>query len=179
MNRIVIFAAFVLVAASSALASGSDDPTGVWLTQAGDAKVAVSRCGSALCGRVVWLKAPIDSATGQPQVDDKNPNLQLAKRPIIGLQLFIGMKSEGPRKWSGRIYNADDGNSYVSNVTLADPIKLKVEGVSEHYAVGRCGRDLTGNIPGRSALTCHRPDGRTLAIANLDTCASRQSVRQW
>jgi len=128
MNRIVIFAAFVLVVASSALASGSDDPTGVWLTEAGDAKVAVSRCGSALCGRVVWLKSPIDSATGKPQVDDKNPNPQLAKRPVIGLQLFIGMKSQGPRKWSGRIYNADDGKSYVSNVTLADPIKLKVEG---------------------------------------------------
>ena len=47
---------------------------------------------------------------------------------MIGLQLFIGMKSQGPRKWSGRIYNADDGKSYVSNVTLADPIKLKVEG---------------------------------------------------
>ena len=128
MNRIVIFAAFVVFVASAALASGSDDPTGVWLTQAGDAKVAVSRCGSALCGKVVWLKSPIDSATGQPQVDDKNPNPQLAKRRIIGLQLFIGMKSQGLRKWSGRIYNADDGKSYVSNVTLADPIKLKVEG---------------------------------------------------
>jgi uncharacterized protein (DUF2147 family) len=74
------------------------------------------------------LKSPIDSATGKPQVDDKNPNPQLAKRPIVGLQLFISMKSQGPRKWSGRIYNADDGKSYVSNVTLADPIKLKVEG---------------------------------------------------
>src|ERR1700682_1448873 len=95
MNRVVIFAAFVLVVASSALASGSDDPTGVWLTQAGDAKVAVSRCGSALCGRVVWLKSPIDSATGKPQFDDKNPNPQLTKRPIVGLQLFIGMRSQG------------------------------------------------------------------------------------
>jgi uncharacterized protein (DUF2147 family) len=128
MNRVVIFAAFVLVVASSALASGSDDPTGVWLTQAGDAKVAVSRCGSALCGRVVWLKAPIDSTTGKPQVDDKNPNPQLVKRRIIGLQLFIAMKSQGARKWSGRIYNADDGKSYVSNVTLEEPTRLKVEG---------------------------------------------------
>ena len=74
------------------------------------------------------MKSPIDSATGKPQVDDKNPNPQLAKRPIIGLQLFIGMKSQGPGKWSGRIYNADDGKSYVSNVSLADPMKLKVEG---------------------------------------------------
>jgi hypothetical protein len=58
-------------------------------------------------------------------------------------------------------------------------LSSKSKGVSEHYAVGRCGRDLTGNIPGRSALTSHRLDDRTLAIANLDTSASRQSVRQW
>src|ERR1700716_4575054 len=128
MNRVVIFAAFVLVVASSALATGSDNPTGVWLTQAGDAKVAVSRCGTALCGRVVWLRTPIDSATGKPQLDDKNPDPQLAKRRVIGLQLFINMKSQGPSKWSGRIYNADDGKSYVSNVTLTGPTILKVEG---------------------------------------------------
>src|ERR1700738_445066 len=117
MNRIVIFAAFVVFVASAALASGSDDPTGVWLTQAGDAKVAVSRCGSALCGRVVWLKSPIDSAAGKRHVDDKKPNLQLPKRPMTGLHLVIGMKSQGPRKRTGRIYNADDVKSYVSNVT--------------------------------------------------------------
>jgi uncharacterized protein (DUF2147 family) len=128
MKRIVTFAAFFLLLATSAFATGSDDPTGVWLTQAGDAKVAVSRCGTALCGRVVWLKTPIDSATGKPQLDDKNPDPQLAKRTVIGLQLFINMKSQGPGKWSGLIYNADDGKSYVSSVTLTGPATLKVEG---------------------------------------------------
>jgi len=113
---------------SIAGASSSDNPTGIWLTQAGDARVSVSRCGSAICGRVVWLKDPIDPASGKPQVDDKNPNSKLAKRPIIGLQLFLGMKPQGPRKWSGQIYNADDGKIYSSNVTLEDPTKLKVEG---------------------------------------------------
>ena len=76
----------------------------------------------------MWLKDPIDRTTGKPQVDDKNPNSKLAKRPIIGLQLFLGMKPQGPRKWSGQIYNADDGKIYSSSVTLEDPTKLKVEG---------------------------------------------------
>src|SRR5260370_40991686 len=86
-NSVVMFAAFVLLGASSA--SASDDPTGIWLTQAGDAKVAVSRCGPALCGRVVWLKSPSDNATGRPQGDDKNPNPHLAKQASIGLEVFI------------------------------------------------------------------------------------------
>jgi uncharacterized protein (DUF2147 family) len=115
-----------LLGAPSALAQTAGEPTGIWLTQAGDARVRVTKCGGGICGVIVGLKQPIDPATGKPQVDDKNPNPQLAKRPIVGLQLFIGMKSQGPGKWSGRIYN--DGKSYISNVTLADPIKLKVEG---------------------------------------------------
>ncbi|MBX9647197.1 MAG: DUF2147 domain-containing protein [Xanthobacteraceae bacterium] len=118
----------VLFVTSSGRASSVDDPSGIWLTQAGDAKVAVSRCGPAICGRVVWLRAPIDEATGKPQIDNKNPNPSLAKRQIIGLHLFIGMKPQGTRKWSGRVYNADDGKTYASKVTLEDTTKLRVDG---------------------------------------------------
>ncbi len=103
-------------------------PTGVWLTQAGDAKVQVSRCGSGLCGRVVWLREPIDPATHKPQVDDKNENPALRSRPIIGIQLFIGMRASGPSTWSGRIYNADDGKTYASTVTQSDSARLSVRG---------------------------------------------------
>jgi uncharacterized protein (DUF2147 family) len=102
--------------------------SGVWLTQAGDAKVRVSKCGGGICGVVVWLKTPIDQATGKPAVDDKNPNPALARRPMIGLPLFSGMQASGPNKWSGKIYNADDGSSYASNVSLGGPDTLKVEG---------------------------------------------------
>ena len=75
---------------------------------------------------IVWLKTPIDRATGKPQVDDKNANPALAKRPIIGLNIFYGMKSVAGNKWSGTIYNADDGKSYSSSVAVAGPRKLEV-----------------------------------------------------
>jgi uncharacterized protein (DUF2147 family) len=103
-------------------------PGGIWLTQAGDAKVRVSKCGAGLCGVVVWLKDPIDPATGKLQIDDKNRNPSLAKRPIMGLSLFSGMHAVGPNKWSGNIYNADDGNTYASNISVSGPESLKVEG---------------------------------------------------
>jgi uncharacterized protein (DUF2147 family) len=115
-----------LLAAAPAKAGGG--PDGIWLTQAGDAKVRVSRCGSGICGVVVWLKDPIDPATGKPQADDKNPNPALTRRPIIGLSLFLGMRPVGPNKWSGRIYNADDGKTYASNISVAGPSALRVEG---------------------------------------------------
>ena len=63
-----------------------------------------------------------------PQVDDKNPNPALKKRPMIGLPLFSGMHPAGPGKWSGQIYNADDGSTYASNVSVTGPDTLRVEG---------------------------------------------------
>ena len=117
-----------LLAALPAKAQTGFDPSGVWLTQAGDAKVRVSKCGGGICGVIVWLKDPINPSTGKPQVDDKNPNPSLARRPIIGLPLFRGMPPSGPNKWSGHIYNADDGGTYVSSVSLSGPDTLKVEG---------------------------------------------------
>ena len=124
----IIAIAAALLAAPSARAQGAGEPTGVWLTQAGDARVKVSKCGGGICGVIVGLKDPIDPATGKPQVDDKNPNPALKKRPMIGLLLFSGMQPTAPNKWSGQIYNADDGGTYASSVTMTSADSLRVEG---------------------------------------------------
>src|ERR1700724_4000149 len=92
-----------LLAGPSARAQSASEPSGVWLTQAGDARVKVSKCGGGICGVIVWLKEPIDPATGKPAVDDKNPNPALANRPMIGLPLFTGMRPAGPGKWARQI----------------------------------------------------------------------------
>jgi uncharacterized protein (DUF2147 family) len=104
------------------------EPAGIWLTEAGDAEVQITHCGTTICGTIIWLKSPIDSATGQPQLDDKNPDPAKARRPIIGLHLFRNMKLVDGSKWSGRIYNADNGKTYASNVSLVGSKTLKVEG---------------------------------------------------
>jgi uncharacterized protein (DUF2147 family) len=124
----LLAASMMLCAGGSAIAQESASPAGVWLTEKGDARVQISHCGEAICGKVVWLREPINPATGQPQVDDKNPNPELRERPVIGLQLFSGMRPAGISRWSGRIYNADDGKFYVSNLAMTGPTTLQVEG---------------------------------------------------
>ena len=94
----------------------------------GDAHIQVSRCGAGICGRIVWLRDPIDPKTNKPQVDDKNPNPALQQRPIIGLSILTGMRLSGPSKWSGQIYNADDGNTYTAHVTAQNDGTLEVQG---------------------------------------------------
>ncbi len=119
---------FIALLSPSARSAAENGAVGVWLTQAGDARVQVSHCGGKLCGKVVWLKEPIDKATGKPQVDDKNRNPALRNRPIMGLQLFIDMTPTAANAWAGRIYNADDGQSYDSTIALAGPSRLDVRG---------------------------------------------------
>jgi uncharacterized protein (DUF2147 family) len=125
---VVALLALMAVTPTKAQSAAAGSPDGIWLTQAGDAKIKVSRCGAGICGVVVSLREPIDPLTGKPQVDDKNPNPALAKRPIIGLSLFSGMRPTGPNQWAGQIYNADDGKTYASKISVTGPATLKVEG---------------------------------------------------
>ena len=104
-----------------------------------------------ICGKIMWLRDPIDSKTGQPQIDDKNPNPALAQRPIIGLSIFIGMQTVAANKWSGRIYNADDGQTYTAHVTLPNDASLEVQGCVGVSAAVRHGPELEpARLPRRS-----------------------------
>jgi uncharacterized protein (DUF2147 family) len=107
----------------------SEDATGVWSTEAGKARVRISPCGSALCGSVVGLKEPNDPATGQPKTDKFNADAGKRGRPVIGIQMLIGMKPSGtPDKWAGQIYNAEDGKTYAGSIAMMGASSLKVEG---------------------------------------------------
>jgi uncharacterized protein (DUF2147 family) len=118
-----------------ARAEGPDHVSGIWLTAAGDAKIRISPCGGGLCGIIVWLKTPIDPATGKAQIDDKNPNKALAHRPIVGLDIFSAMRPAGG-KWSGKIYNADNGKTYASELRSAGAKKLEVRGCVLSFLCG-------------------------------------------
>jgi uncharacterized protein (DUF2147 family) len=126
------FLALLLMALATApvecAAQAGGNPSGIWLTQDGDAKIKISKCGGGICGVIVWLREPIDPATGKPAIDDKNPDPALARRPMMGLPLFSGMRPSSEGRWSGKIYNADDGKSYDSHIRLIGPDQLRVEG---------------------------------------------------
>ena len=109
--------------------SGADaaEPTGTWLTQNGDARIRVAKCGTSMCGTIVWLRDRIDPQTGKPQVDDKNSNPALRNRKIIGLRIF-SMPPDGNGGYAGSIYNADDGQSYRSKIVLRSAAQLEVQG---------------------------------------------------
>ncbi len=120
-----ILALGLMTGIGAAADASASDPSGLWLTAKGDAKIRVSRCGPAVCGQVAWLRQPVDAATGERPVDSKNPDPSRRKRPIIGLGLFR-MASAGDDKWAGPIYNADDGQTYNGSLTLQAPNRLAI-----------------------------------------------------
>ena len=103
------------------------DATGVWKMSNGKVTVKVSPCGGNLCGTVVALKKPRDDK-GRPRLDKENPNPSLRSRPVIGLTILSNMKPQGEGRWSGTIYNPDDGNTYSSRMKLQGSGTMKVEG---------------------------------------------------
>jgi uncharacterized protein (DUF2147 family) len=137
MKRPFAWLGIVLLFAGSATAFAreAESLAGIWLTAGKDAKIKVEPCGEELCGVIVWLKDPIDPATGKPQIDDKNANKALAKRPIIGLNIFSAMHPAG-NKWSGKIYNADNGQTYSSELRLVGARNLEVRGCVLSFLCG-------------------------------------------
>jgi uncharacterized protein (DUF2147 family) len=105
------------------------DPMGTWHTEEGKAVVRIAACGPALCGTIVSLKEVNDPDTGKPKTDKNNADSSLRNRPMIGVQIVLGMKPSGTaNKWSGQVYNAEDGKTYSGSLTLQDANTIKLEG---------------------------------------------------
>ena len=123
LARLAAATALAAAIASPALA---DDPVeGLWLIQAGTAKVKVAPCASdktKMCGQVAWLKT-----TGAK--DANNPDASLRSRPILGMLMIRDFKSAGPGKWTGgKIYGPNSGRTYGAKMTANPNGTLKVEG---------------------------------------------------
>jgi uncharacterized protein (DUF2147 family) len=104
------------------------DPIGTWYTADRDSQVRITNCGGALCGALVGLKEPNDPATGRPKTDKNNADASKQNRPLLGVQIVLGMKPSGtPDQWSGQVYNASDGKTYSGSFTMtgSDTAELK------------------------------------------------------
>ena len=125
LRTATIAAALLGVSLGTGLAA---DPMGTWRTEEGKATVRIAACGHALCGTIISLKEANDDA-GKPKTDKNNADSGLRNRPMIGVQVVLDMKPGGTaNKWSGQVYNAEDGKTYSGSLTLQDANTIKLEG---------------------------------------------------
>lgn len=122
---LAVAALLALAGSEAALAA---DPAGNWLTQTGGSRIRLADCAGALCGTIVWLKEPNDPDTGKPKTDKNNSDASKRTRPLIGVQIVLGMKPAGTDKWTGQVYNAEDGKTYSGNLTYTGGDSLQLQG---------------------------------------------------
>jgi uncharacterized protein (DUF2147 family) len=122
---LALVATLALAAFDPALAA---DPTGTWLTQTGGSRIRIADCGGALCGTIIWLKEPNDPDTRKPKTDKNNSDAAKRSRPLLGVQIVLGMKPAGADKWTGQVYNAEDGKTYSGNLTVTGAGSLTLQG---------------------------------------------------
>jgi len=109
-----------------AVGAAQADPRGLWLAQDG-ARVRVTDCGSGLCGIIASPKSDIDPSTGASWTDKHNPDPSKRGLPLVGVEVFA-MVPDGPGKWSGSLYNTDNGQTYSGHVVELDNNTIRVEG---------------------------------------------------
>lgn len=140
MRALAAAAAGILLLAGAARAQDGADLHGRWLTESGNAQVELYRCADAargvVCGKVVWLKTATNpdqtpAASVEEVRDVKNPEEALRSRRILGLEFLHGFRpaaGEAGAYDGGKIYNAEDGETYSANIRLDGSDRLVLRG---------------------------------------------------
>ena len=77
-------------------------------------------------GTRLRLEKPTE-ADGTPAVDDNNPDPQLRKRQLMGLNMLSGLKKDGGEYTGGKIYDPGNGKTYNCSMRVEGDV-LKVRG---------------------------------------------------
>lgn len=134
MKRLLSLTALTTTAFLASAAPGVASPVGHWLAKDGWV-IRIGSCGRHLCGFIVKAVPRNDPETNRPWTDKFNPDPGKRSRSAIGVQTLIAMKHGDSKKWSGQLYNIDDGKTYPGNLIEVDASTVKVEGC----ALGICG----------------------------------------
>jgi len=123
----------------TATAAGNE-VLGYW---AGDASIIhVQSEGGALSATIVALMDPTyksDETVGAPgevRRDDNHPKTSLRARLLIGLNLLSSYEHNGKR-WEGKIYDPESGNTYSSRMEVDSSGNLKMRGYIGLPIMGR------------------------------------------
>src|SRR5947209_9866021 len=120
MKLLASAAIFALL--SSAALAAEPSVIGDWLVKDGYGHVRIDNCDGKMWGIVSWEKAP--------GFDNENPDPTKKGRPLLGTPVLMGLspvKNE-PGKWTGEIYNSQNGKLYGASISLADENTLDLEG---------------------------------------------------
>ena len=101
-------------------AQSAEDAFGVWLNPDNGSNIELYKCGEGLCAKITKI-------TDGQTTDDKNPDPAKRNQPIIGLVIMENAKKSGA-KWSGTLYNRENGKSYSGTITVKSKDAVDLSG---------------------------------------------------
>ncbi len=162
-------AAGLVIAATPAI---QQNPVGEWRVADGSAHVRIVDCGSALWGVVSWEETP-----GR---DTRNPDPALRTRPTLGMPVLLDMTpARKPDRWTGHVYNADNGRTYAASIEMRGPDTLRVQGCTLRFLCGGENWTRTDSASagaGGARLSTARRDSAAVDATPADTTASWASA---
>ncbi len=137
LKKLSFLAVLLLCLQAAAFAQKADDIIGKWLNPTGEGQIQIYKKGSQYFGKLAWMKAPNDEATGKPRTDIHNPDAALHQRPLLGLELLKSFVHDGDDVYEdGSIYDPKNGKTYSCKMTLKGN-KLKIRGYIGISLIGR------------------------------------------
>jgi uncharacterized protein (DUF2147 family) len=101
--------------------AAAEDAFGLWRHPDNGSHVRLYSCGGGLCAKIV----KVQEANAK---DVNNPDPAKRNRPVEGLVIMSGATRSGDNKWSGNLYNRENGGTYSGSVTVLSRSQLKLEG---------------------------------------------------
>src|ERR1044072_1071637 len=120
MKRLFASAAILALTTAAALAA-EPSVIGDWLVKEGYGHVRIDNCGGKMWGIVSWEKTP--------GFDNENQDPAKKGRPLLGTPVLYAMApAKEPGKWTGEVYNSQNGKMYQATISLANENTLDLEG---------------------------------------------------
>jgi len=137
MNTKLFLIAFCLIGYLG-FAQDAEDIVGVWEPGHGKAKVKINKIDDKFYGKIVWLKEPIDPATGEAKLDKNNPDESMQNVPLRGYRILKDFQYQGDGVWEeGTIYDPESGTTYSCVITMKDENTLDIRGYVGVKTFGR------------------------------------------
>ena len=128
MKKLIILFILGFYAVAS-IAQEADKIVGIWWNDEKTSKIEVKKVDGKYIGIIVYM-IPEKYKNGKPPVDDKNPDVKLQSRSVLGLQILSGFIYDAKAKeWkNGRIYDPKSGKTYDCYAWLETNELLKLKG---------------------------------------------------
>ncbi len=115
----IAYAVLSLLAFSLPAGAQSQDPSGTYLSETGETRVRIAKCGSAYCGTITAVQ-------GEAK-DVHNPDPAKRSRNLVGVQMISNIMPTG-EGFAGELYNYKDGKVYSGKMSFKGGNAMQLSG---------------------------------------------------